>query len=82
MIGIIGNTHGVKMDARPNPKASARKPGHPSADAASAGLAARGFTSENPEGMAGAAAAAEGLIVSANWPVQCAGSHSEALQVS
>ena len=26
VIGIIGNTHGVKIDARPNPNAVSRKP--------------------------------------------------------
>ena len=54
VIGIIGKTQGVKIDARPNPKATARKPASLSGGAASAaGASAGALGSAYPLGMDG-----------------------------
>ena len=63
MIGIMGKTHGVKIAARPNPKAATRNNARPCESSAEAGIrdvvvaTAPGFTSMYP---AGAAPKAEG----------------------
>src|SRR5579883_729342 len=63
VIGIIGKTQGVKIAASPNPKASTRKaasPSFPAAPPAAALVAAPGFASIYPDGIAAATACAAG----------------------
>src|ERR1035438_7569175 len=96
-MGIIGNTQGVKMEARPKPKATARNPNSPSTGAAGVDDAAPGVPpvgdgvpgvvaagtrgSAYPAGIATARAAAEGSTVSVAAPVHLDGTHILGLHV-
>src|ERR1017187_2523106 len=83
VMGIIGNTQGVKMDARPMPNATARNASKPSAGAVPvdvpAGPGAAG--SEYPAGMITAAGPAAGSTVNVAAPVHFDGTHILGLQV-
>jgi hypothetical protein len=89
VIGIMGKTQGVKMEARPKPKATARNASSPSAGTpgaagvaavdAAAGSGARG--SEYPAGITTAAGAAAGSTVRVAAPVHLDGTHILGLQV-
>src|SRR5215472_14791207 len=62
VIGIIGKTQGVNMEARPNPNATPRKANRD--ESGSGAEAARGLASEYPAGMLSATAAAPGDTLS------------------
>src|ERR1017187_4724813 len=86
-MGIMGKTQGVKMEARPKPKATARNARSPSAGAVGvdawvddgSGAGARG--SEYPAGITTAEGEAAGSTVSVAAPVHLDGTHDLSLHV-
>ena len=82
-MGIMGKTQGVKMEARPKPKATARNASSPSAGGAAVDDwdAAGACGSEYPAGMTIAAGEAAGSTVRVAVPVHLDGTHILGLQV-
>src|ERR1039458_9948690 len=86
-MGIMWKTQGVKMEARPKPKATARNARSPSAGAAGvdawvedgSGAGARGWGS--PGEITTAEGAAAGSTVSVAAPVHLDGTHDLSLHV-
>ncbi len=82
VMGIIGKQHGVKMDAKPKPKAASRNSVQLCAGAAAPpGVGAGGFTSVNPGGSAMAEAFTAGSIVRFAVPDHLPGMQVVSLQV-
>jgi hypothetical protein len=83
VIGIIGKTHGVKIEASPKPKATSRNPARLWSELVEAGTAvlpgAGGLASAKPAGMTGAAA--PGVTFRAAVPEKRDGTHCVSLQV-
>src|ERR1017187_6386370 len=86
-MGIMGKTQGVKMEARPEPKATARNARSPSAGAAGGdawvedGSGAGARRQELPPGITPAEGAAAGSTVSVAAPVHLDGTHDLSLHV-
>src|ERR1051326_8441291 len=84
VIGIIGNTQGVKIEAKPNPKATSRNEAILSAAPAGAGVSLEGggaLASVYPAGISRAPAAAAESIFTRASPVHLPGTHWVSLQV-
>src|SRR5579863_9585833 len=81
-MGIIGKTQGVKIDARPNPKATRRNEAMFSSEPLVAGGEGGGaLASAKPAGMSGAVAGVEGSTFRATSPLHFPGTHWVSLQV-
>jgi hypothetical protein len=83
VMGIMGKTQGVKIQASPAPKATSRNAPQPcaSGDGTAADAADGGWASANPAGMARDGAGAAGSTVSATVRVHLPGTQRESLQV-
>ena len=82
VIGIIGNTHGVKMEARPNPNATSMNAPNPSAGTLETlGDGGGACASTYPAGIVKPARAAAGSTVNVAVPVHFEGTHIFGLQV-